>query len=78
MHFSGLLFFLSILEASVSAFTAVRVGSNLIKKFLRKNLVYVIFILKFTLNNLEGLTKSPLLLKKTGSHKNSILFFKFL
>ena len=43
-----------------------RVGSNLIKKFLRKNLVYVIFILKFTLDNLEALTKSPLL-KKTGS-----------
>ena len=30
-----------------------RVGSNLIKKFLRKNLVYVIFILKYTLHNLE-------------------------
>ena len=72
-------FFLSILEAGASAFTAVRIGSNRIKNLRKKNIrVYAIFILKFTLNNLEGLTKSPLLLKKTGSHKNSILFFKFL
>ena len=67
MHFSGLLFFLSILEASVSAFTAVRVGSNLIKKFLRKNLVYVIFILKFTLHNLEAALTTP---KKVIKIKN--------
>ena len=66
MHFSGLLFFLLILEAGASAFAAVRIGSISSKKFKKKYLVYVIFILKFTLNNLEGLTKSPLL-KKTGS-----------
>ena len=66
MHFSGLLFFLLILEAGVSAFAAVRIGS-ILSKNLRKKLVYVIFILKFTLlHNLEALTKSPLL-KKTGS-----------
>ena len=45
MHFSGLLFFLSTLEASASAFMAVRIGSNL-KKNLRKKIVYVIIILK--------------------------------
>ena len=37
MHFSGLLFFLSILEAGVSAFVAVRLGS-ISKKILRKKL----------------------------------------
>ena len=47
MHFSGLLF-LSIVEAGGSAFTAVRIGSYLIKILRKNKLVYVIFILKFT------------------------------
>ena len=67
MHFSGLLFFLLILEAGVSAFAAVRIGS-ISSKNLRKKLVYVIFILKFTLDNLEALTESPLL-KNAKTHK---------
>ena len=38
MQFSGLLFFLSILEAGASAFAAVRLGArvNLIQKFKKK------------------------------------------
>ena len=58
MHFSGLLFFLLILEAGVSAFAAVRIGS-ISSKNLRKKLVYVIFVLKFTLDNLEAPPKVP-------------------
>ena len=63
MQVSGLLFFLSILEAGASAFAAVRIGSISIKN-LRKKLSIRHIILEFTLvHNLEALTKSPLLTK---------------